>query len=77
MFGIKPEIKVTMFPRKDRTNEVPTDEPKIDYIGIAEEAASRLGKKLVVGAIVVSVTAIAAATLGSIAVTAVEHALEK
>jgi hypothetical protein len=75
---LKPEVKITLFPRKNKkTEETPIEEPTPDYVAAAEEAAARLGQKLVIGAIIVSVTTIAAATLGSIAVTAVEHALAK
>jgi len=73
----KPEVKVTLFPKKTKTDETPISEPNIDYIAAAEEAAARLGKKLVIGAIVVTVTTVAAATLGSITTEAVKHALNK
>lgn len=74
---IKPEIKVSFFARKDKNADAPTPEPSIDYVAAAEAAATRIGKKLVVGASVVSVVTIAAATLGSIAVIAVKTAIEK
>lgn len=73
----KPEVKVTLFPKKTKTDETPISEPTIDYVAAAEEAAARLGKKLVIGAVIVTVTTVAAATLGSIATKAVEHALNK
>jgi hypothetical protein len=74
----KPEVKVTLFPKKTKkTDEIPIEEPTVDYVAAAEAAAGRLGKQLVIGAIVVSVASIAAATLGSIAITAVDHALTK
>lgn len=75
---IKPEITVTLFPKKaKKTAEVPIEEPTVDYVRVAEEAASRLGKKLVIGAVVVSVVYVGVATLGSIAVTAVEAHFNK
>ena len=77
MFGLKPEIKVTLFPGKNKNAESSIPEPKIDYVAEAEAAATRIGKKLVIGASVVSVVTVGAATLGSIAVIAVKHAIEK
>jgi hypothetical protein len=75
---LKPEVKVTLFPKKAKKTDAPlNEEPNIDYVAAAEAAATRLGKKLVVGAVVVSVTTIAAATLGSVIVTAVDHTLNK
>ena len=75
---LKPEIKVTLFGRKTRQNEeAPIDEPTVDYVAAAEEAAVRLGTKLVIGAVIVSVSTIAAATLGNIIIAAAEKALTK
>lgn len=76
---LKPEITVTLFGRKAKKDDAttPVEEPTIDYIAAAEEAAARLGKKLVIGTVVTSVATIAAATIGSIAVIAVNHALNK
>lgn len=73
----KPEVKITFFPRKDKNAETLINEPSVDYIAAAEAAATRVGKKAVIGATVVSVATVAAATLGSIAVIAVNHALNK
>jgi hypothetical protein len=75
---LKPEITITMFGRKKKQEtNAPVEEPTVDYIAAAEEAAARLGKKLVVGIIVTSVATIAAATLGNIAIAAVESHLNK
>ena len=76
---LKPEITVTLFPKKKRntTDSSPANEPTVDYIAIAEEAAARLGKKLVIGAVVVTVSTVVAATLGAIAVEATKSALNK
>jgi hypothetical protein len=73
----KPEVKITLFPKKTKNNETPISEPNVDYVAAAEEAAARLGKKLVIGAVIVTVSTVAAATLGSIATEAVKHALNK
>ena len=76
---LKPEITVTLFPRKKKATKdsAPVNEPTVDYVAAAEEAAARLGKKLVIGAVVVTVSTVAAATLGNIATEAVKHALNK
>ena len=75
----KPEITVTLFPRKKKatTDSAPVTEPKVDYVAAAEEAAVRLGKKLVIGAVVVTVSTVVAATIGAIAVEATKSALNK
>lgn len=74
---LKPEIKVTLFPRKDKNTSEPVEEPTVDYIAAAEEAAARLGKKILVGAVAFSVITVAAVTLGNIAVAAAVNAIEK
>lgn len=77
----KPEVRVTLFPKKAKTSETTEDTAlPIDLtaaIADAEAAAGRLGKKVVLGASVVSVVTVAAATLGSIAIIAVNHSLNK
>lgn len=79
MSFITPEIHVTLFGRRKRSedNTTPVEEPTVDYVAAAEEAAERIGKKAVLGAVVVSVATVAAATLGAIAVKTVEHHLTK
>ena len=76
---LKPEITVTLFPKKKRntTDPEPANEPTVDYIAIAEEAAARLGKKLIIGAVVVTVSTVVAAKLGDIAIEALKHTLNK
>ena len=76
---LKPEVKITLFPgKKTKTDPTTlTNEPTPDYIADAEAAATRVGEKAVIGASIVAVVTVAAATLGSIAVIAVNHALNK
>lgn len=75
--AFKPEITVTLFPKKAQKFEPPIEETPVDYVRIAEEAASRLGKKLLVGGIVFSAVFVGMSTLGSLAVTALEARLNK
>lgn len=76
---LKPEIHITLFGRRKPKgdNTTPVEEPTVDYVKEAEEAAERIGKKAVLGATVVSVATVAAATIGTIAVKAFEHHLTK
>ena len=76
MFNRKIEIKLVKDNKKSTTDNTPTVEP-IDYIAVAEEASERLAKKLIIGAVVVVVATVAAATLGSIADNLVDHAINK
>ena len=75
----KPEITVTLFPRKKKaTTSEPVQEsnPVID-IDAAKAAATELGKKFFIGAGAVAIATVAAATAGAIAVVSVNHALNK
>lgn len=74
---LKPEITVTLFPRKKTADSEPSIDPLADYVSAAEKAAERLGKKLIAGTVVVAITTAVAATLGAISVEAVKHALNK
>lgn len=73
---IRPTINVSLFGKKRKAddNTVPAEEPTPDYIKLAEEAAHRLGKKLLVGAVVVIVTAAIAGAAANIAVIAFDNA---
>lgn len=75
---IQPRISITLFPGKKngKKDEEQTPEPTIDFAAL-EEAAVRIGKKLVVGTIVVSVSTVAAATVGAIVLEAAKHNLNK
>lgn len=74
MFNRKIEIKLVKDNKKSTTDNTPVAEP-IDYIAVAEEAADRLVKKLIVGAVVlVTVTAVVA-TLGNIAENLADNAI--
>lgn len=70
----KPQINVTVgLGRNRKNNSTPTvEEPTPDYVKLAEEAASRLGKKLVIGAVVVVATTIVLSTLSQITVNALD-----
>jgi len=74
---LKPEITVTLFPRKKKANTETVQEPTPDYVAASKEAAAELGKKFFLGAGLVSISTVAAATIGGIAVVAVHHALNK
>lgn len=74
MFNRKIEIKLVKDNKKSTTDNTPVAEP-IDYVAVAEEAADRLLKKLLIGTIVVVVSTVAVATLGHIAENLVDHAI--
>lgn len=57
------------------TDITPEEEPKPDYIGIAEEAARRIGKKLLIGAVVMVVTTAVVTVLANAADTALQNSL--
>lgn len=74
MFNRKIEIKLVKDNKKSTTDNTPVAEP-IDYVAVAEEAADRLLKKLLIGTIVVVVSTVAVATLGHIAENLADHAI--
>ena len=75
---LKPEINITLFPRKKKaTDSEPTQEPTTDYVADAKAAARELGKELFVGLGLVALTTVAAATVGGIAIVATHHSLNK
>lgn len=76
---IRPQIHISFFAkkRKDETQTVTAEEPTSDYIQLAEEAAARLGKKLLIGAVVVVVTAAIAGAAANIATIAFEESLSE
>ena len=74
MFNRKIEIKLVKDNKKSTTDNTPVAEP-IDYVAVAEEAADRLIKKLIVGAVVVVVSTVAIATLGHIAENLADNAI--
>lgn len=75
----KPEITVTLFPRKKKANtSEPIQEPNpIVDIEAAKAALTDLGKQFFIGAGAVALATVAAATAGAIAVVSVNHALNK
>ncbi len=75
----KPEITVTLSPRKKKTTTsepVQESTPMID-LDAAKAAAEEIGKKFFIGAGAVALATVAAATAGAIAVVSVNHALNK
>ena len=74
MFNRKIEIKLVKDNKKSTTDNTPVAEP-IDYVAVAEEAADRLVKKLIIGAVVVVASTVAVATLGHIAENLVDNAI--
>lgn len=74
MFNRKIEIKLVKDNKKSTTDNTPIAEP-IDYVAVAEEAADRLLKKLLIGTIVVVVSTVAVATLGNIAENLADNAI--
>lgn len=74
---IKPEITITLFPRKKKATTETAQEPTVDYVAASKEAAAELGQKFFLGAGAVAVATVVAATIGAIAVKAFEHALAK
>ncbi len=74
MFNRKIEIKLVKDNKKSTTDNTPVAEP-IDYVAVAEEAADRLLKKLIIGGVVFVVATAAAATLGNIAENLVDNAI--
>lgn len=57
------------------TNTVAQEEPKPDYVAVAEEAAVRLGKKLILGAIVTVAAVAVVSVLANAADSALQNAI--
>ena len=74
MFNRKIEIKLVKDNEKSTTDNTPVAEP-IDYVAVAEEAADRLLKKLLIGTVVVVAATVAVTTLGHIAENLADHAI--
>lgn len=73
---LKPKLSVSLWEKKDRKKHADlesTDEPDTNYVEIAEEAASRIGKKLVIGTVVVIAAHILLTTVSEIATKAFEN----
>lgn len=74
MFNRKIEIKLVKDNKKSTIDNTPVAEP-IDYVAVAEEAADRLLKKLLIGTIVVVAATVAVTTLGHIAENLADNAI--
>ena len=74
----KPTIKLTLEKIRKTADKTPVavEEPTPDYIAVAEEATARLGKKLVVGVVVILATYVVLATAGQIAINALDNPTE-
>ena len=70
----KLEARLVRNDKKANTIAAP-EEPKPDYVAIAEEAAARLGRKLLIGAVVVIATTAVAAVLANAADSALQNAI--
>lgn len=70
----KLEVRIVKDDARANTTAAP-EEPKPDYVGIAEEAAVRLGKKLLIGAAVMIVTTAVVTVLANAADTALQNTL--
>ena len=76
---LKPEITITLFPRKKKaTTSEPVQEsiPVID-IDAAKAALTEAGKKFFIGAGAVALATVGAATVGALTVVTVHHNLNK
>lgn len=71
----KLEVRIVKDDARQNIAETP-EEPTPDYVAIAEEAAVRLGKKLLIGAAVMIVTAAVVTVLANAADTALQNALD-
>lgn len=72
----KHKLEVRLVKDDARENiAVAPEEPKPDYVAIAEEAAVRIGKKLLIGAAVMIVTTAVVTVLANAADTALQNTL--
>lgn len=71
----KPEITVSFGKKTKKTSTSTPEEPTPDYVAIAEEALSRLGKKLIVGAVVVVATTVILSAVSNAALITLDHTL--
>lgn len=74
MLNRKIEIKLVKDNKKS-TDAVP-QESTPDYVKLAEEAAIRIGKKLLIGTVVVIATTVVVSALADIAVNAMDNITE-
>lgn len=71
--SIKPVIRLSLERTKKADKVTPNEEPITNYVEIAEEAVSRLGKKLIVGAVAVVATYVVLSVAGAIAVNTIDN----
>ncbi|AWN03280.1 hypothetical protein PBI_CAMILLE_33 [Microbacterium phage Camille] len=72
----KKKLEIRLVNDDQRANETQTStEPKPDYVAIADEAAARLGKKLIVGVVVTLAAAAVISVVANAADTALQNAL--
>ena len=68
---LSPKVSVTLLEKKPKPEDLDApEEPKIDYVAVAEEATGRIGKKLVIGAVIVVAAHVFLTTAGTILINA-------
>jgi hypothetical protein len=71
----KLEVRLVKDDARDSNTAATVQEPKPDYVAIADEATRRIGTKLLVGAAVLLFTTAVVAVLANAADTALQNAL--
>ena len=68
---LSPKLSVTLLEKKQKSEDPDApEEPKVDYVAVAEEATGRIGKKLVIGAVIVVAAHVFLTTAGTILINA-------
>lgn len=68
---LSPKLSVTLLEKKQKPEDHDaSEEPKVDYVAVAEEATGRIGKKLVIGAVIVVAAHVFLTTAGTILINA-------
>lgn len=71
---ISPKVSVTLMEKKPKVADLDApEEPKVDYVAVAEEATGRIGKKLVIGAVIVVAAHVVLTTAGTILTNALNN----
>lgn len=72
----KLEVRIVKDDARGDKVQPTVEEPKPDYVAIAEEAAARLGKKLIIGICTVVVVTVVTTMLADIAVNAMDNTID-
>ena len=68
---LSPKLSVTLLEKKQKPEDPDaSEEPKVDYVAVAEEATGRIGKKRVIGAVTVVAAHVFLTTAGTILINA-------